>query len=69
MAIVVEHDKRRREILEKSLDVFAKDGYEDVTFQKITDRCGITRTTLYFYFKNKIYFIINFIYLIFTFFS
>lgn len=53
MAIVVEHDKRRREILEKSLDVFAKDGYEDVTFQKIADRCGITRTTLYFYFKNK----------------
>ena len=53
MAIVVEHDKRRREILEKSLDVFAKEGYEDVTFQKIADRCGITRTTLYFYFKNK----------------
>ena len=53
MAIVVEHDKRKREILEKSLDVFAKEGYEDVTFQKIADRCGITRTTLYFYFKNK----------------
>ena len=53
MAIVVEHDKRRREILEKSLDFFAKEGYEDVTFQKIADRCGITRTTLYFYFKNK----------------
>ena len=28
-------------------------GYEDVTFQKIADRCGITRTTLYIYFKNK----------------
>jgi len=53
MAIIVEHDKRRREILEKSLEVFVKEGYEDVTFQKIADRCGITRTTLYFYFKNK----------------
>lgn len=53
MAIVVEHDKRRREILEKSLDVFATEGYEDVTFQKIADRCGITRTTLYIYFTNK----------------
>lgn len=53
MAIVVEHDKRKREILEKSLDVFTEEGYEDVTFQKIADRCGITRTTLYIYFKNK----------------
>lgn len=53
MAIVVEHDKRKREILEKALDVFIEEGYEDVTFQKIADRCGITRTTLYIYFKNK----------------
>ena len=53
MSIVVEHDKRRREILEKALDVFMDEGFEDVTFQKIADRCGITRTTLYIYFKNK----------------
>lgn len=53
MAIVVEHEKRRFEILEKSLDVFSEEGYEDATFQKIADRCGITRTTLYLYFKNK----------------
>ena len=53
MAIVVEHDKRRQEILEKSLDLFCKEGYEDVTFQKIADACGITRTTLYIYFHNK----------------
>ena len=53
MAIVVEHEKRKHEILEKALDVFVEEGYEDVTFQKIADRCGITRTTLYIYFKNK----------------
>ncbi len=53
MAIVVEHEKRRFEILEKALDVFIDEGYEDATFQKIADRCGITRTTLYLYFKNK----------------
>lgn len=53
MAIVVEHDKRKKEILEKSLELFIAEGYEDVTFQKIADRCGITRTTLYIYFKNK----------------
>lgn len=53
MAIIVEHDKRRHEILEKSLDLFTREGYDDVTFQKIADACGITRTTLYIYFKNK----------------
>jgi len=53
MSIVVEHDKRRREILEKALDVFMDEGFEDVTYQKIADKCGITRTTLYIYFKNK----------------
>jgi AcrR family transcriptional regulator len=53
MSIVVEHEKRRREILEKALDVFVDEGFEDATFQKIAGRCGITRTTLYIYFRNK----------------
>ena len=53
MSIVVEHEKRRYEILEKALDVFMDEGFEDATFQKIADRCNITRTTLYIYFKNK----------------
>lgn len=53
MAVLVEHEKRKREILEKSLELFIEEGYEDVTFQKVADRCGITRTTLYIYFKNK----------------
>jgi len=53
MSIVVEHDKRRHEILENALEVFMEDGYEEVTLQKIAERCGITRTTLYIYFKNK----------------
>ncbi|MDR3174553.1 MAG: TetR/AcrR family transcriptional regulator [Treponema sp.] len=53
MSIVVEHEKRRQNILKKALDVFVDEGFEDATFQKIADRCGITRTTLYIYFKNK----------------
>jgi AcrR family transcriptional regulator len=53
MAVPVEHDKRRKKILEKSLSVFIEDGFENATFQKIADRCGITRTILYLYFKNK----------------
>ena len=53
MSIVVEHEKRRREILRKALEVFVDEGFGDVTYQKIADRCGVTRTTLYTYFKNK----------------
>lgn len=53
MAAVVEHEKRKQEILQNALDVFIETGYENATFQKIADRCGITRTTLYIYFNNK----------------
>jgi AcrR family transcriptional regulator len=53
VAITVEHEKRRKKILEKALLVFMDDGFENATFQKIADRCGITRTILYLYFKNK----------------
>lgn len=53
MSITIEHEKRKREILGKALDVFVDEGYEDTTFQKIAERCGITRTILYLYFKNK----------------
>jgi AcrR family transcriptional regulator len=53
MSITVEHDKRRQEILKKALEVFVDEGFENATFQKIAGRCGITRTTLYIYFKNK----------------
>ena len=53
MSIVVEHEKRRKQILRKALDVFMEEGFEDATFQKIADRCKITRTTLYLYFRNR----------------
>ena len=43
MATIVEHDKRKHEILQKALDVFIEEGFEDVTFQKIADRCGMQK--------------------------
>jgi len=30
----VSHEKRKQEILEKALDIFIEEGYEDTTFQK-----------------------------------
>lgn len=53
MAIIVNHEERRREILRKSLRLFAEAGYADVTFQSIADRCGLARTALYKYFHHK----------------
>ncbi len=53
MSIVVNHDKRQKMILKKSMKLFAQYGYADVTYQKIADQCGIARTTLYKYFQNK----------------
>lgn len=40
-------------ILDRSLQLFAEQGYQSVTFQKIADRCGLSRTILYKYFKEK----------------
>lgn len=49
----MEHDKRKEEILRQALDVFLQEGYYNATFQMIAERCNITRTTLYIYFKDK----------------
>ena len=53
MSVLVNHDARRREILGRSLSMFAECGYADVTFQRIADRCGLARTALYKYFHHK----------------
>jgi len=53
MGIVIDHEARKRVIIEKSVKLFAEQGYDGVTYQKIADRCAIARTTLYKYFRNK----------------
>ncbi len=53
MGIVIDHEARRRAIIAKSIQLFAEQGYDGVTYQKIADSCSIARTTLYKYFKNK----------------
>ena len=53
MSIKIEHDKRKHEILEKAMDVFIDEGFENTTIQKIAKHCGISRPILYTYFKNK----------------
>jgi AcrR family transcriptional regulator len=53
MGIVIDHEARRRAIIAKSIQLFAEQGYDGVTYQKIADSCSIARTTLYKYFHNK----------------
>lgn len=53
MSQQVEHEKRKKTILKKAMDVFYAEGYANTTFQKISDRCGISRPILYIYFPNK----------------
>lgn len=53
MTLIVDHEQRRTMILEKAFELFAEEGYSGVTYQKIADRCEISRTTIYKYFPNK----------------
>ncbi len=46
--------KRREEILEAALDVFAEKGYHATKIADIAERLGIGHGTFYRYFKNKL---------------
>lgn len=49
----VDHRARKHEIIANAIRLFARKGYNDVTFQDLADSCGIARTILYRYFRNK----------------
>lgn len=53
MKPTVDHRARKRDIIANAIRLFARQGYNDVTFQNLADSSGIARTILYRYFKNK----------------
>jgi AcrR family transcriptional regulator len=53
MPKIVDFEVRRREIMEKAVPVFAREGYQRANFSRIAELCGFSRTTIYQYFKNK----------------
>jgi len=53
MSAVIDHKQRKQLIITRSIILFAEQGYNGVTYQKIADSCGFARTILYKYFKNK----------------
>jgi len=44
---------RRREILHSAREVFAREGFQEATMEKIAQNAGISKGTIYIYFKNK----------------
>lgn len=48
-----DYNRKKDFILSKALDLFARDGYNNVTMETISDACHVTRSVLYQYFPSK----------------
>lgn len=46
-------EKRRLQIVETAIDLFAKKGFDEVSFEIIAARCKVTRPLISHYFENK----------------
>lgn len=53
MPKVVDHDAYRRELLDKSFDLFADRGYASLTMRELAQGIGVSTGTLYHYFATK----------------
>lgn len=50
---IIDYESRKQDIIEKAKLVFVKRGYHNTNLSHISKKCGMGRTTLYQYFKNK----------------
>jgi len=48
-----EKDLRRELAMDAAMALYNEEGYHAITMEKIAERCGISRASLYLYFKNK----------------
>lgn len=53
MAIIVDKDRKRREILDAAMRVFAREGYHRAKMEVVAEEAGIGKGTVYEYFKSK----------------
>lgn len=53
MPKIVDHDKRREELLHGCFDLWAERGYSAVTMREIAKELEVSTGTLYHYFQNK----------------
>jgi AcrR family transcriptional regulator len=53
MPIIVDKDRKRREILQAAMQVFAREGYHRARMEAVAVEAGIGKGTVYEYFKSK----------------
>ena len=53
MAHRIDHEERRRNILDKAMRLFSQIGYDNVSLIMIAEAAGIARTVMYRYYKSK----------------
>lgn len=53
MPKIVDHDRYRKELLNKCFEIFAEKGYSSVTMREIASGLGVSTGTLYHYFPSK----------------
>lgn len=53
MPKIVDREKYKEELLEKSFDLFAAKGYASITMRQIAEGLGVSTGTLYHYFPSK----------------
>jgi len=51
--IIVDKDRKRREILEAAMRVFSREGYHRAKMEAVAEEAGIGKGTVYEYFKSK----------------
>ncbi|NMA22982.1 MAG: TetR/AcrR family transcriptional regulator [Spirochaetales bacterium] len=49
----IDHEARKERILQTALRVFGREGYRDSNLSLIASECGISRPTIYQYFRDK----------------
>ncbi len=49
----IDHETRKENILKTALDVFAEVGYKEANLSLIAEKSGLSRPTIYQYFKDK----------------
>ena len=53
MPKIVDHDKRRSDLLDHAFSLFANNGYHGVSVRQIAKSVGMTTGMLYHYFPSK----------------
>ncbi|MCQ2395278.1 MAG: TetR/AcrR family transcriptional regulator [Kiritimatiellae bacterium] len=49
----IDHRARKQEVIAQAIRLFARLGYRDVSFRELSEECGVARTVLYRYFRDK----------------